>query len=464
MPKTSTKTKKRAPQPQKLTILNLKSGTFDQGDVSDTFGITDMYRDFKEADGKQQKLEKELSVLESAAGEIVARIKKVYDAGKGEVSLIRKDKDILRRFLVIMMYRNSTFAKRFETSREDYDSDDREFMLAYMDEKGFQSPRDVWFANLRAFLEVDLDGDGPKSLAGLTQRAYPMDARWFTALMQAFFIAFCTPEKTEDEFLLTQNVYSVYEGPTSAGPWTDYHRFAPVSPKIMIVMRSLLLPLAGIVEEDDTRQRLLESNKSQHINPDAAGSWLQDIPITRARNNYSQVVNGKVEPLPTRMSRDKNVFYFPFFPLDHVYVQKINMICLENSYDMSAIVYKSPDSLRAALEFYLMDKTPGFKVVCSTRPYDLKDWHIFMREAGLSSHVMMNDKLLPHLKRLQNFAKQLGSTVEMEYSVVPEPGSTSKLRQNIIDELENGRESAMNSVQKARIAKLGEPCRKKSVL
>ena len=456
VPKTSTKSKNRAPKPQKLTVLNLKSGIFDQGDVGDTFGIVDMYRDFKEAGRDQQKLERELSVLESAAGEIVARVKRVYDAGKDEVQLIRKDKDILRRFLFIMMYRNSTFAKRFETSREDYNSDDRELMLAYMDEKGFQTPRDVWFANIRAFLEVDLDGDGPKSLAGLTQRAYPMDARWFIAHMEAFFIAFCTPEKSEDEFLLTQNVYGVYEGPTSAGPWTDYHRFAPVSPKIMIVMRSLLLPVAGIVEEDETRQWLLELNTSQHPNPEKAGSFLQDIPISRARNNYSQVVNGKVEPLPTKMSRDKNVFYFPFFPLDHEYVQKINMICLENAYDTLAIVYKSPESLRVALEFYLMDKTPGFKVICPTLPDNMQVLDKLLRGTELLSHVRRDDKLLPYLKLLQKFAKQLGSMVEMEYNLIPGPGSTSDLKHNTIDGLRNSHKSLTDPVQKARSAKLGK--------
>ena len=458
VPRTSTKTKNRAaPKPQKLTVLNLKSGTFDQGDVGDTFGIVDLYRDFKESAGRdQQKLERELSVLESAAGEIVARVKRVYEAGKEEVQLVRKDKDVLRRFLFIMMYRNSSFAKRFETSREEYDCDDRELMLAYMDEKGFQTPRDVWFANIRAFLEVDLDGDGPKSLAGLTQRAYPMDARWFIAHMEAFFIAFCTPGENEDEFLLTQNVYGVYEGPTSAGPWTDYHRFAPVSPKIMIVMRSLLLPIAGIVEEDDTRKWLLELNTSQHPDPDKAGSWLQDIPITRARNNYSQVVNGKVEPLPTKMSRDKNVFYFRFFPLDHEYVQRINMICLENAYDTLAIVYKSPESLRAALEFYLTDKTPGFKVICGTLPDNMHLLDDFLRETGLLSHVRRDDKLLPYLKLLHKFAKQLGSTIEMEYNMLPRAGSTLELKHNTVNGLGNSHKSAIDPVLKARAAKLGE--------
>ena len=45
-----------------------------------------------------------------------------------------------------------------------------------------------------------------------------------------------------------------------------------------------------------------------------SGSCLEDLPITEARNNYRQVVNGRVELLPTRMSRDKHIFIFPVLP------------------------------------------------------------------------------------------------------------------------------------------------------
>ena len=375
-----------------------------------------MYRDFEEAGPDQHKLEKELSVLESAAGQIIARVTKTYEAGKKEVQLIRKDKDILRRFLFIMMYRNSGFAKRFEKSRDEYDSDDRESMLAYMDEKGFQKPKDVWFANIRAFMEVELDEDWLSAMAKLSELAYPMDAEWFFMHVQVFFIAFCTPRETSDEFLLTQNVYSIYEGPTSAGPWTDYHRFAPVSPKIMIVLRSLILPCAGI-EEDETRRMILLSNRLVHNTPTGSNnSWLEDLPVSRARNNYSTMVNGKAEPLPTRISRDKHVFYFPFYPLGHEHVQKINMICLENAYDTVAMVYKSPESLRTALEFYLTDKSPGFKVICPTRPKDLNHLHKVLDEDELLAHVTRGDKLLPHLQLLHKFARQLGSMAKLKYT------------------------------------------------
>ena len=439
IPKTSKKTKNRAPKPQTLEILDLKSGSFMQKDVSDTFGVIDLYRDFEKVGPDQQKLERELSVLESAAGEIIAQVTKNFEAGKKEIQLPRKDKDILRRFLFIMMYRSSSFGKRFETSREDYDSNDRESMLAYMEERNFKTPKDVWFANIRAFLEVKMDEDWPNAMEELSKRAFPMDARWFFMHIQAFFIAFCTPKKTDDEFLLTQNVYGVYEGPTSAGPWTDYHRFAPVSPKIMIVLRSTLLPCASVEDEDDTRRMLLESSKSMHLDPDNAGSYLEDLPVSRPRTNYSKLVNGRIEPLPTKMSRDKHVFYFPFFPLDHEHVQKINMICLENACDTVAMIYKSRESLRKALEFYLTIKTPGFKVVY--RPPPIHPEYLDISLEG-NEQLAQAQRLLPYLELLHKFAKQLGSTVKLEC--------------NSLDRMETTLKSAMSVERIMRYEKLGK--------
>ena len=435
--KSSKKTKNRPPRPQRLNVLNLRSGAFEQRDVGDTFGVVDMYRDFEGAGPDQHKLERELSVLESAAGEVVARVMKTYEAGKKEVQLIRKDKDIVRRFLYIMMYRSSHFGRRFEKSKEDYDCDDREDMLVYMEEMGFKTPRDVWFANIRAFLEVKLDEDWVNAMEELSKRAYPSDARWFFMHIQGFFITFCTPKRTDDEFILTQNVYGVFEGPTSAGPWTDYHRFAPVSSKIMVVLRRNLLALE---DEDEERQMLLDWNESMGLNPDEAGSWLEDLPVSKARNSYSQVVDGRVQLHPTKMSRDKHIFYFPFFPLDHEHVQKINMICLENAYDTEAIVYKSRESLRTALEFYLTNKSRGFKV--TWRPTFILPEYVQI-ELQDDEELGRAQRLLSYLQLLHNVATQLGSTVELQHNPINRPETAVK--------------PAISAQDGARYKKLGEP-------
>jgi Protein of unknown function (DUF4238) len=138
--------------------------------------MVDRYREFDSSNPDQHDLEKKLSKLESAASEIIAKVKKLYNAWKSEAQLTRGEKDCLRRSIFITHYRNRTFHGRFNKSRDDYDEDDREQMLEYMTSKGFEKPIDVWFANIRAFLEIELGLDIVRWKAELESRAYPMDA------------------------------------------------------------------------------------------------------------------------------------------------------------------------------------------------------------------------------------------------------------------------------------------------
>ena len=315
-----------------------------------------------------------------------------------------------------MLYRNKTMAGRYEKSAANYNCDDRDEMIAYMKAKGFAQPRNVYFSNIRAFIDVDLSTEWQVWYPEISRRAYPSDARWFFKNMQRSYIAFCTPQLDADEFLMTQNVYGIFEGPNSEDTWTDYHIFAPVSPKLMIITRHFLMK-DGVDEDEQSRRELLEWNKSMHIRPDLAGSCLEDLPIAKARNNYSQVVNGKIEPLPTKLSRDKHVFYFRFFPLETRHVQKINAILLEEAPGTIALVYKSPNSLCRALEFYLADDSLGFKTIYRppltglSNPYNVPD------ALGLSLGKWSENEGIPYLQLLERIAQSLGSTVIAKYEV-----------------------------------------------
>ena len=146
-----------------------------------------------------------------------------------------------------------------------------------------------------------------------------------------------------------------------------------------------------------------------HMNPDSAGSCLEDLPIAKARNNYSKVVNGKTELLPTKLSRDKHIFYFRFFPLETRQVQKINAILLEEAPGTIALVYKSPESLRRALEFYLAYDSKGFKHVYRLAPTNLNDPQKALDALGMLPGKWLEDKGLPYLQLLESIAQTLGS-------------------------------------------------------
>ena len=408
--------KRSAPDPSRLNMLDLEKGTLTQNDVATTFGFIDMYRDMTPSATDPFNLERRLSQLESSAGQIVANVKRAHETGREHVQLKRAEKDLLRRFLFIMLYRNRTFAGRYEKSTEEYDANDRETMLAYMQERGFKTPKDVWFANIRAFLDIDLSPDWPEWYKKLDNQAYPSDVRWFFKNMQMSYLAFCTTETATDEFILTQNAYSVFEGPQSMnGAWTDYHIFAPISPALLMVTRSILLP-TGLDEDESTRHWMLEQCKSMHIDPSTANSCLEDLPIAKAHTNYARIVNGRSEPLPTKMSRDKHMFYFKFFSLKTDHVQKINLIFFEEALGTMAIVYKTPHALRLALEYYLESDQFGFKQVFPKISPDIPD-HVPLSNGDILD-TRREENRVPYLRLLERTAKSLGSISALKYEVV----------------------------------------------
>lgn len=138
---------------------------------------------------------------------------------------------------------------------DNYDADARERMLRYMESKGFRKPRDVWFDNLRHLLDLEMD---PRKgwTDTLKTQMYPDDAAMFEHHLNHSFMAFCQSEGPEDEFRLTQNAFSIYEGPstenvdvltgrTESVVYNEHHNFAPITPRLVIILRSYLLPLPG---------------------------------------------------------------------------------------------------------------------------------------------------------------------------------------------------------------------------
>ena len=275
--------------------------------VAKTFGMMDMYRDLGKST-KQHEIEEQLSVLECRAGEIISTIRKAFEAGKPEVWITRTQRDILRKFLFIMKYRGRRFHKRYFHEKADtYDANDKERMLKYMKERGIEKPIDVWFDNIKGILDLKMDYD-MEWTGKLQRRIYPDDAKWFINHTQQFYLALCTPSTADDEFLLSQNAYSVYEGATTESrdpfsnkitseAYTEFHVFAPIAPRLMIVLRSMILPVPS--EDSDSaikeeREMWYKASVSRHAHPTRAGAVLKDLPIDKARNSYSKVVDGNL--------------------------------------------------------------------------------------------------------------------------------------------------------------------------
>ncbi|KAK0721954.1 hypothetical protein B0T26DRAFT_196561 [Lasiosphaeria miniovina] len=376
--------------------------------ISRVLGQMNMYSDSSKVDHQQQhQVEKLLSKLESQACQIFRRITKAFEDNEAGLWITRSERDLIRKFLFILKYRGSGFHHRFYHDKpKDYAEIDRELLREYMAERGFTCPFNVWLDNLRAIIELEMDPEGEWK-SKLLKRMYMDDAMWFITHAQCSYMAICTPSDIADEFVLTDNSYNIFEGPNTFVQDTDtgevgesghvpIHEFAPVSPKLMIVLRSFLLPNP---REDADEKVKASRNFWRFCAVDGIydywkKSLLDDLPITKARNNYTRVFEGRLQYLDVDETKWKRLkshkFYFSFFPVSTKHVHTINAILLDNCWPCTHVVFESAESFTRTLEWYLTAPCTVGKIIMG---YDIE-----RREAAL--------------KKLETISRSLGSTKE----------------------------------------------------
>ncbi|OGM41362.1 hypothetical protein ABOM_009948 [Aspergillus bombycis] len=412
----------QSPKDPFVNAIDLKKNALVQVSVSREFGLVDMYRD--QGYSNPRHIEDNLGKLEGHAGRIIKRASDTFRAGQ-TLELTRRERDTIRKFLFLMKYRNSTFYARYNhDSISTYDANDKHHMERYMREKRFKSPRDIWFANLKTFLDLEMD-PGMLWINKVQKQAFPDDAMMFIDHMQFKFMAFCQPLSEEDEFILTHNAYSVFEGPSDVhidpatgrvveGVYTEYHTFAPISATLIIVLRSSLLvdpSKEGAEDLQGAWETLRETVRQQHQAPDRAVSMLQYLPIKKCGNSYSTTINGKLVLKPNRGPRSQDRFYFTCFRISSYYVNLINTIFLEQATKGDTIVYKSGSALGRTLKSYLETGRQGFKLVTEET----------------------NDRHLAFLQKLEKIAGQLVGKVCLRYKTVALPKPQTHMSQWVAD-------------------------------
>ena len=381
--------------------------------ISRTFGSLDMYRDIAAAAHQHQHhIEQQLSGLESEAALIVRDIRKAHEKGNQGISLTRARLNTLRKFLFVMKYRGSTFHRRFFHSRtEDYTGEDTSQLKEYMCKKDYQRPIDVWLNNIKALLEVDLGADDWQQF--LLDNMYPGDALWAIAHIRMYYMAICTPSAAHDEFLVTQNAYSIAEGPFSSvvdlhtgktrDSYTEFHMFGIISPKLALVLRSLLLP--DRVEDEnksirDWRSNLYTLSANLHAYPSLANSDLEDLPVHKSRESSTRTINGRTDRSGDSASHS---FYFQYFPLSTSHVDRINFVMLEECPCTSTTGFNTKDSARKTLESYLTAPVENNASVQSIKT--VGDTPDDLRKA--------------YLDKLEQAARELGANVSALYATIP---------------------------------------------
>lgn len=403
-------------------VLNVVDITSDkpqliEAPVSRWFGQEEMYSDIFDTIKATKDVEQELSKLESQTAVILQKVKKAHENGHAGICLTRVERNKLRKFLFIMKYRGPTYFGKYvsEDAPQAYTSEDKHLLRDYMAKKGFLTPRDVWLHNLRAILHVDMDAEG-KWRTRLPDLMFPADAEMFMFHEEHSYITFCTPTEMDDEFILTDQGYNLFEGPThntfcvKTGDYLGdtclcFHEFAPVSPRLMIVLRSITLPEA--LEDKDSkvkkaRQRVLYAAAALFPEPENVRSILEDLPVAKARNSYSRVVNDRLELAPgeSGLPQSRHIFTFRFWPISTKHMNLINSIFLDNLLHCKSIVFGSMIPFRQTLEAYMTSQEHGFKKIGAgeygaktTRRACLEKLAVVLKKLGVENVPILCDEI-----------------------------------------------------------------------
>ncbi|KAI0505967.1 hypothetical protein F5B22DRAFT_489533 [Xylaria bambusicola] len=432
-----------------VNTVNLGADPFDieEAKVKRVLGQYDMYQDTTLHEAQRREIETMLGKLEAHVSTIFRKITKAFDSGEPNVWVTRGERNSIRKFLFILKYRGSGFHRRFNyESSDQYDYNDKELLQKYMEEKGFKRPIDVWFQGLKTIINLKMDADGwEKELA---DNMYLEDAKWFLMHTQMMYMAILAPEDLGAEFILTDNSYNIYEGPSTVEmnpltgvatetKWTNLHEFAPLSPKLMIVLRSLVLPIPE--EDSDPKLRAWREETRKMAGVDRYSSTLADLPISKPRNSYSEVVNGQVRLRAgedgARRKTDK--FCFQFFSVGVEHVHKINHILFDNAYSCTNIVFYSEDSFSNTLEWYMtntdtLSKAAGINSAEQRRRF-LVNLATLMRRLGSTKEPVWAEntaKVLSDFEKMKGLQRSLQSgLLDWLHNAEQKPETSSELPQ-----------------------------------
>ncbi|KAL4866502.1 hypothetical protein BDV12DRAFT_187362 [Aspergillus spectabilis] len=355
--------------------IDLENSILIQQPVSTEFALVNMYRD-PGFDENPYHLEEKLSQLENKASKIINRAVATF-AKSPVLELKRPEVHIVRKFLF----------------HENYDAEDRPRVLRYMKGKGFTKPRDMdatktWRRTLRA-------------------QIYPDDATMFELHLLHSYMSICQPQNTEDKFLLTENAFGIFEGPSTVQNDILTDKTEPV------IYTDGVLPFPGDSGDyEEIRGFFAAVLRSGHLEPDRAGSILEDLPVRPCKTVYKNAVVN----YPASFSKSDE-FFFLCFKLSSAHMTTMNNLFLEEAFSTPSIIYHSLVSLRACVEKYFKDDRPGLKHVIDM-PRDRRRSYFsalekILRNLGGSARCKISPADLSKARILVHMALSVGWIVDM---------------------------------------------------
>ena len=330
-----------------MNVYSMEDACITPTPVGRCYGYPNMYQDVSGAD--EMHVEKALSVLENLAARAIERIKREQAKGSSSVTLTRAERNNIRKFLFVMKYRGSGFWVKYNRTLEEYQHLDRELLLEFMHKRGFTKPIEVWLHNLRTILDTPID---PKDEWENTilETCFSLDGRWFIINMNNFFMAFVQPSNPHNEFIITDSAFGIHEGPTFApitteaplhagktsefssemlqlrnetmfgnSRFTEFHKMAPFSPKLLLVLRSHHLANKESKRRKQELEDLLSGPDSHDWrSPSVFDKLHLDLPKPTYVVDYENRTNEDTFEFTLHKISDQDVWLFNSIFLDNV--------------------------------------------------------------------------------------------------------------------------------------------------
>ncbi|CCX32574.1 Similar to hypothetical protein [Tuber melanosporum Mel28]; acc. no. XP_002837738 [Pyronema omphalodes CBS 100304] len=179
------------------------------------------------------------------------------------------------------------------------------------------------------------------------QEAFRGDALWYIFHMTESYLAFCEPANSEDEFIITENGFGIHEGPTfysideATGAqkdtsYTEYHKLAPLSPRLLLVLRSNYL-----------RKENKEALRKRRMRPEVsnAKSLFEDLPVEPATPSYGMALAQQF------IAKDEHTFAFKIYKVSREYLDLFNGVLLQEATE--SITWRTDSAMQRTLDAFL---------------------------------------------------------------------------------------------------------------
>ncbi|KAF5586642.1 hypothetical protein FPANT_7176 [Fusarium pseudoanthophilum] len=332
-------------------------------------GLNDMYTDQSTDATFPRELESKLGKLEGETSLVIRKIIAAHRRGEANVTITRTQQTVLRKFVYLLNQRGSGFFKTYNCDTiDEYKQNDRDLLKEFMDRNGIQRPLDVWLQGLSSIIDLDMSVTANWQQTLKSTVYYGLYCH-FVEHINAFWMSFCTPSSEDQEFILSDTGSHVYEGPTvdfqdkttgeflRLGP--RFHLFAPISPRLMIVLRSKHLPEPHEHNNPEikTKRQLYRQIEIDSIYGPGTKSILEDLPVHKAINSYSTLVNGILRKRPgwDGQLRQTDTFSFPFFKISTRHARIINGLLLDHAFHGLTIIFDKKTAFLDLLEWFLTE-------------------------------------------------------------------------------------------------------------